>query len=43
METRKIGSLEVSLAGLGCNNFGWRIGPEQSTEVVNAAIASVIT
>ena len=24
-ETRKVGSLEVSVAGLGCNNFGMRI------------------
>ena len=26
METRTIGSLEVSVVGLGCNNFGMRIG-----------------
>ncbi|MBV9506687.1 MAG: aldo/keto reductase [Acidobacteriia bacterium] len=38
MEQRKIGSLNVSLAGLGCNNFGWRIGPEQSAAVVDAAL-----
>ena len=25
MEKRRIGSLEVSVVGLGCNNFGWRI------------------
>ena len=25
METRSVGSLEVSVAGLGCNNFGMRI------------------
>ena len=25
METRKIGSLTVSIVGLGCNNFGWRL------------------
>ena len=37
MERRKIGSLEVSVVGLGCNNFGWRIGPEESAEVVKAA------
>src|ERR1700757_3442612 len=24
MEHRRIGSLNVSLVGLGCNNFGWR-------------------
>ena len=25
VETRRVGSLEVSVAGLGCNNFGMRI------------------
>jgi aryl-alcohol dehydrogenase-like predicted oxidoreductase len=40
METRKIGSLEVSLTGLGCNNFGWRIGPETSAQVIDAALDS---
>ncbi|HLI86229.1 MAG TPA: aldo/keto reductase [Bryobacteraceae bacterium] len=38
METRKIGTLNVSVVGLGCNNFGWRIGPEESAGVVKAAI-----
>lgn len=38
MEKRKIGSLEVSLAGLGCNNFGWRIDADATLAVVNAAI-----
>jgi aryl-alcohol dehydrogenase-like predicted oxidoreductase len=38
METRKIGSLDVSVVGLGCNNFGWRIGAEDTREVVAAAI-----
>lgn len=38
MEKRKIGSLEVSLAGLGCNNFGWRIDAAQTAKVVDAAI-----
>jgi aryl-alcohol dehydrogenase-like predicted oxidoreductase len=38
LETRRIRSLEVSLAGLGCNNFGWRIGPEQTAKVVDAAL-----
>jgi aryl-alcohol dehydrogenase-like predicted oxidoreductase len=38
METRRIGSLNVSLVGLGCNNFGWRIGPEESAAVIYAAI-----
>jgi len=38
LERRKIGALEVSLAGLGCNNFGWRIDTAQSARVVNAAL-----
>jgi aryl-alcohol dehydrogenase-like predicted oxidoreductase len=38
LERRKIGGLEVSLAGLGCNNFGWRIDAAQSARVVNAAL-----
>ncbi|HUI77352.1 MAG TPA: aldo/keto reductase [Bryobacteraceae bacterium] len=38
MEKRKIGSLDVSVVGLGCNNFGWRIGPEESAKVIYAAI-----
>ena len=43
METRRIGSLEVSLVGLGCNNFGMRIDEEQSTAVVHAALDAGIT
>ena len=42
MEKRKIGSLEVSLAGLGCNNFGWRIDADGTAAVVSAAIESGI-
>jgi aryl-alcohol dehydrogenase-like predicted oxidoreductase len=38
METRKLGSLEVTLVGLGCNNFGMRIDEEQSARVVHAAL-----
>ncbi len=38
METRRIGSLEVTVAGLGCNNFGWRIDAEASGVVVSAAL-----
>jgi aryl-alcohol dehydrogenase-like predicted oxidoreductase len=38
VEKRKIGSLEVSLAGLGCNNFGWRIDADGTAAVVSAAI-----
>ena len=42
MQTRNIGSLEVSVIGLGCNNFGWRIDANASAKVVDAAIASGI-
>jgi aryl-alcohol dehydrogenase-like predicted oxidoreductase len=38
METRRIGSLEVTVVGLGCNNFGWRIDEEASARVVHAAL-----
>jgi aryl-alcohol dehydrogenase-like predicted oxidoreductase len=35
---RKLGSLEVSLVGLGCNNFGMRSDKRQSSAVVHAAL-----
>jgi aryl-alcohol dehydrogenase-like predicted oxidoreductase len=38
LEKRRIGSLEVSVIGLGCNNFGWRIDAEASARVVHAAL-----
>lgn len=38
MEHRKIGSLSVSIAGLGCNNFGWRIDESETKSVVDAAL-----
>jgi aryl-alcohol dehydrogenase-like predicted oxidoreductase len=38
LERRKIGALEVSLTGVGCNNFGWRIDAAQSGRVVAAAL-----
>ncbi len=38
METRNIGSLEVSLVGLGCNNFGMRLDYERTLAVVDAAL-----
>jgi aryl-alcohol dehydrogenase-like predicted oxidoreductase len=38
MPVRQIGALDVSLVGLGCNNFGGRIDERQSTEVVEAAL-----
>ena len=42
MQMRKIGPLNVSLAGLGCNNFGWRIGAEESARTVDAALEAGI-
>lgn len=38
MQKRRIGSLEVSAVGIGCNNFGWRIDADETAAVVNAAI-----
>ncbi len=38
MDMRKIGSLEVSVVGLGCNNFGMRIGRKETAAVVDAAL-----
>jgi aryl-alcohol dehydrogenase-like predicted oxidoreductase len=43
MKTRRIGSLDVSVVGLGCNNFGRRIDEAQTRQVVDAAIAEGIT
>ena len=38
MDTRRIGSLTVSLAGLGCNNFGNRLDEPATRQVVSAAL-----
>src|SRR3954447_4541141 len=38
MEARKIGSLSVSLVGLGCNNFGWKVDVKATRRVVDAAL-----
>src|SRR6476646_3704574 len=42
-QTNKIGSLEVSVAGIGCNNFGMRIDEERSRAVVDAALDAGVT
>lgn len=42
METRKIGSLDVSVVGVGCNNFGMRIDEAQTKTVVDAALEAGI-
>ena len=38
MEKRKIGSLEVPVVGVGCNNFGGRIDEAHTEEVIKAAL-----
>jgi aryl-alcohol dehydrogenase-like predicted oxidoreductase len=38
MEKRRIGSLDVSVVGLGCNNFGRRLEEAQTKIVVDAAL-----
>jgi aryl-alcohol dehydrogenase-like predicted oxidoreductase len=45
MQYRKLGNsgLNVSVAGLGCNNFGMRIDKEQTAAVVNGAIERGVT
>src|SRR5713226_3475475 len=43
METRRIGGLTVSLAGLGCNNFGSRIDEARAHAVVRAALDAGVT
>lgn len=45
MQTRRLGGdgPELSVVGLGCNNFGMRIDEEASKAVINAAIDAGIT
>jgi len=43
MESRRIGSLEVSVIGLGCNNFGMRIDETRAGAVVAAALDAGVT
>jgi aryl-alcohol dehydrogenase-like predicted oxidoreductase len=43
MRTRKLGPLEVSVVGLGCNNFGGRIDEEATRAVVDAALDVGVT
>ena len=45
MEYRSLGNsgLRVSVAGLGCNNFGMRIDYDRTVEVLNAAIDAGVT
>ena len=43
METRRIGSLDVSVVGLGCNNFGRWVDEAGTRAVVDAAVDAGIT
>jgi aryl-alcohol dehydrogenase-like predicted oxidoreductase len=43
METRKIGSIDVSVVGLGTNNFGFRMDEADVPAVVDAALDAGIT
>ena len=43
MRTRRIGSLEVPVVGLGTNNFGWRLDEAASAAVVRAALDEGVT
>ena len=43
MRTRKLGPLDVTVVGLGCNNFGGRIGEEATRAVVDAALQTGVT
>lgn len=43
MDTRRIGSLTVSVVGLGCNNFGSRLDARATEAVVHAALEAGIT
>jgi uncharacterized RmlC-like cupin family protein len=38
MEKRNLGSLRVSVGGLGCNNFGIRLDEDRTRAVVHAAL-----
>jgi aryl-alcohol dehydrogenase-like predicted oxidoreductase len=43
VRTRRLGPLEVTVAGLGCNNFGGRIDEAASLAVIDAALEAGIT
>ena len=40
METRGIGSLDATVVGVGCNNFGWRIDADATAAVGDADLGS---
>ena len=43
VRTRKLGPLEVSVVGLGCNNFGGRLDEQGTRRVVDAALDAGVT
>jgi aryl-alcohol dehydrogenase-like predicted oxidoreductase len=43
MRVRRLGPLEVSVVGLGCNNFGGRIDEAATFAVIDAAIDASVT
>src|SRR5665213_1258427 len=43
MRTRKLGPLEVTVVGLGCNNFGGRIDDDATLAVVDASLDAGVT
>ncbi len=42
MEMRSIGSLKVSVVGIGCNNFGRRLDADSTASVINASLENGI-
>ena len=43
MRTRTLGALQVTVVGLGCNNFGSRIDEDASHAVIDAALDAGVT
>ena len=43
MQTRKIGTLDVTVVGLGCNNFGGRLDKDATARVLDAALDHGVT
>ena len=43
MEHRRLGSLSVSVVGVGCNNFGARLDQDATNAVVHGALAAGVT
>jgi aryl-alcohol dehydrogenase-like predicted oxidoreductase len=43
MRTRRLGPLEVTVVGLGCNNFGRRVDADGTRAVIDAALEAGVT